>query len=78
MEPSPDFNGDRGMSDNRVIPRMTIFNHLDCDSLRKAIKGAGANESIIVDILGNRSTDQRVNIRDKYKSLFNRVRREFI
>lgn len=44
----------------------------DCDSIRKAIKGSHTDEQVLIEILGNRTTDQRLKIRDKYKSLFNR------
>ncbi len=49
------------------------MNNLDCDNLRKAIKGAGTDNGILIHILGNRSNDQRLKIHDKYKTMFNRV-----
>lgn len=37
------------------------------------MKGLGTDDEILIHILGNRSTDQRVQIRDKYKVMFGRV-----
>jgi hypothetical protein len=47
--------------------------YLDCDNLQKAMKGLGTDESMLIHILGNRSNDQRVKIRDQYKIMFGRV-----
>ena len=46
---------------------------LDCNNLQKAMKGLGTDEKMLIHILGNRSNDQRVQIRDKYKLMFGRV-----
>jgi hypothetical protein len=51
-----------------------FFSYSDCDHLRKAIKGSEIDENIIIDILGNRTADQRLKIRDKYKTMSGRVR----
>jgi hypothetical protein len=55
----------------------SLFSYTDCDQLRKAIKGSDTDENIIIDILGNRTASQRLKIRDKYKTMANRVRRKF-
>ena len=38
------------------------------------MKGLGTDESMLIHTLGNRSNDQRVQIRDKYKQMFGKVR----
>lgn len=53
---------------------MFYFLYSDCHNLRKAIKGLGTNEKMLIHILGNRSNDQRLQIRDKYKTMFGRVK----
>jgi hypothetical protein len=37
------------------------------------MKGLGTDDSMLVHILGNRSNDQRVKIRDQYKVMFGQV-----
>ncbi|CAF2947711.1 unnamed protein product [Rotaria sp. Silwood2] len=44
----------------------------DCENLHKSMKGIGTDEDILINILGNRSNDQRLQIRDKYKTKFGR------
>ncbi len=51
-----------------------VFIDLDCQNLQKAMKGLGTDEEMLIHILGNRSNDQRVQIRDKYKLMFGKVR----
>ena len=38
------------------------------------MKGLGTDEEMLVYTLGNRSNDQRIQIRDKYKQMFGQVR----
>jgi hypothetical protein len=45
----------------------------DADALRKAMKGIGTDEKTLIDILGNRNTAQRLQIKTAFKSKHNRV-----
>ena len=45
----------------------------DADALNKAVKGFGTKESVLIDILGNRSNAQRLKIKDMYKAMFGKV-----
>jgi hypothetical protein len=53
---------------------MKFYINLDCQNLQKAMKGLGTDEEMLIHILGNRSNDQRIQIRDKYKQMFGQVR----
>lgn len=44
----------------------------DAERLRKSIKGSGTDEKILIDIMGNRNTVQRLKIKDTYKAMFGR------
>jgi hypothetical protein len=45
----------------------------DAKAIREAMKGAGTNEAAITNILAFRSTEQRVEIRQKYKTLIGKA-----
>ncbi|CAF0830960.1 unnamed protein product [Adineta ricciae] len=55
-----------------LVPFAEFNVERDCENLRKAMKGLGTDEDMIVHILGNRSSEQRVKIRDQYKNMFGR------
>ncbi|CAH8858676.1 unnamed protein product [Trichobilharzia szidati] len=42
----------------------------DCERLKKAMAGLGANEKEIAEVMGHRSVEQRVAIVQKYKSMY--------
>jgi len=46
----------------------------DADALRKAMKGLGTDEKTLINILGNRNTEQRLQIKTAFKNKYNRVR----
>lgn len=45
----------------------------DADALRKAMKGFGTDEQAIINILGNRNTQQRLEIKAAFKNKHGRV-----
>ncbi|KAL5269877.1 hypothetical protein ACHWQZ_G003373 [Mnemiopsis leidyi] len=54
-----------------TITPATDFNvEKDCQELRTAMKGLGTNEAKIINVLGNRSRDQRLEIVVKFKTMF--------
>ena len=44
----------------------------DCASLRKAMKGLGTDEDLIISVLTQRNNEQRYMMRQRYQSIFNR------
>jgi len=44
----------------------------DCQSLRKAMKGLGTDEDLIISVLTNRNNEQRYMMRKRYSAIFSR------
>ena len=44
----------------------------DCASLRKAMKGLGTDENLIISILTQRNNEQRYMMKQRYQAIFNR------
>jgi len=55
-----------------VRPKEDFDPEHDSEMLRKAMKGFGTDEQTIIDVLANRSNDQRLQLYDTYKSHFGR------
>lgn len=56
-----------------MTPAPNFDANRDAEELRKAMKGIGTNEQAIISILGNRTTEQRMQIKAAFKSKFGRV-----
>ena len=57
-----------------MTPAANFDANRDVDARRKAMKGFGTDEKTIINILGNRDTKQRMEIKNVFKSKQNRVR----
>ena len=44
----------------------------DCQSLRKAMKGLGTDEDLIISVLTQRNNEQRYMMRQRYQAIYNR------
>ncbi|CAF0825966.1 unnamed protein product [Adineta steineri] len=71
-EHTPRIYTEETVQQGTLVPFADFNVERDCDNLRKAMKGFGTDEDMLIHILGNRSSDQRVKIRDQYKSMFGR------
>ncbi|UJR35955.1 hypothetical protein I4U23_028696 [Adineta vaga] len=69
---SPRIYTEEIVQQGTLVPFAEFNVQRDCENLRKAMKGLGTDDDMLVHILGNRSSDQRVKIRDQYKILFGR------
>ncbi|KER23161.1 Annexin [Opisthorchis viverrini] len=65
------YVGPDGESYNPSLKAPKTFDvEKDCIALREAMKGMGTDENTIIDILGHRNTEQRLKIRDHYKTMY--------
>lgn len=53
-----------------MLPASNFNAEADCESLKKAMKGAGTDEQTLMDIILKRTNSQRVEIRKTYKTMF--------
>lgn len=53
-----------------ITPAADFSAEKDCQELRNAMKGLGTNEAKIINILGNRSREQRLQIAIKFKTMY--------
>ena len=44
----------------------------DCASLKKAMKGLGTDEDLIISVLTQRNNEQRYMIKQRYQALYNK------
>ncbi|XP_043363314.1 annexin A13 isoform X2 [Dermochelys coriacea] len=69
---------DRWSSMDGRMTEPTIRRHHDFDAerdakkLQKACKGMGTDETAIIEILSNRSSDQRQQVKQKYKTMYSK------
>ncbi|CAF2047091.1 unnamed protein product [Rotaria magnacalcarata] len=66
----PRFYTEESVQQGTLVPFAEFNVERDCNNLQKAMKGLGTDENMLIHILGNRSNDQRLQIRDKYKTMF--------
>ncbi|KAG5449895.1 Annexin B11 [Clonorchis sinensis] len=65
------YVGPDGESYNPSLKAPKTFDvEKDCIALREAMKGIGTDENAIIEILGHRNTEQRLKIRDHYKTMY--------
>lgn len=53
-----------------IVPAVPFNAEQDCEALRKAMRGVGTDEMALINQLANRTNDQRVEIRKRYKTMF--------
>ncbi|CAF1585289.1 unnamed protein product [Adineta ricciae] len=53
-----------------VFPAQNFNAEADCQALSQAMKGAGTNERVLIDIIANRSNIQRQQIKLQYKTMY--------
>ncbi|NXQ32075.1 ANX13 protein, partial [Alaudala cheleensis] len=72
-EMEEDLKGDlSGHFEKAVLALLDLPCEFEARELRRAMKGAGTDESLLIEILCTRSNKEIVNIKEAYKRLFDR------
>lgn len=61
-----------------MTPVASFSPRQDAEILRKAMKGFGTDEKAIISILANRTNSQRLEIAVQFKTLYGKVRGNFV
>eukprot|EP00927_Polykrikos_kofoidii_P077355 TRINITY_DN742_c0_g1_i2.p1 TRINITY_DN742_c0_g1~~TRINITY_DN742_c0_g1_i2.p1 ORF type:complete len:562 (+),score=80.53 TRINITY_DN742_c0_g1_i2:91-1776(+) len=69
--PSPFVTSSGGLISGATVHPISNFDvEADCEYLRKAMRGVGTDESELINVLASRSRAQRVEIRERFKTMY--------